>query len=40
MRPGADTRGFESPADRRLGAVPGWRDINAPLYGRSSRGAA
>ena len=32
--------GFESPADRRLGAMLGWRDVNAPLYGRSSRGAA
>lgn len=32
--------GFESPADRRLGAMLGGRDVNAPLYGRASRGAA
>jgi sterol desaturase/sphingolipid hydroxylase (fatty acid hydroxylase superfamily) len=32
--------GFESPADRRLGAMLAFADVNAPLYGASSRGAA
>lgn len=32
--------GFESPADRRLGAMLAWRDVNLPLYGDASRGAA
>lgn len=31
--------GFESPADRRLGAMLAFRDVNQPLYGRDSRGA-
>ena len=32
--------GFESPADRRVGAMLAWRDVNEPLYGGGSRGAA
>ena len=32
--------GFATPADRRLGAMLGWRDVNAPLYGAGSRGTA
>lgn len=32
--------GFESPADRRVGAMLGWIDVNRPLYGVASRGAA
>ncbi|MBI5716803.1 MAG: sterol desaturase family protein [Burkholderiales bacterium] len=32
--------GFESPADRRLGAMLGFRDVNAVLYGAGSRGGA
>ncbi|WP_077034137.1 sterol desaturase family protein [Pelomonas sp. KK5] len=32
--------GFEPPADRRLGAMLAWQDVNDPLYGRASRGAA
>lgn len=32
--------GFEGPADRALGAMLAWRDVNEPLYGRGSRGAA
>ncbi|VTU31181.1 sterol desaturase family protein [Variovorax sp. PBL-E5] len=32
--------GFEAPADRSLGAMLAWRDVNAPLYGTASRGAA
>ncbi|MDM0113377.1 sterol desaturase family protein [Variovorax sp. J22R133] len=32
--------GFETPADRRLGAMLAWRDVNAPVYGAGSRGAA
>jgi sterol desaturase/sphingolipid hydroxylase (fatty acid hydroxylase superfamily) len=31
--------GFESPADRRLGAMLAFRDVNQPLYGAGSRGA-
>lgn len=31
--------GFETPADRRLGAMLAFRDVNAPLYGQASRGA-
>ena len=32
--------GFESPADRRLGAMLAFADVNAPLYGPKSLGAA
>ncbi|MFT3955969.1 MAG: sterol desaturase family protein [Piscinibacter sp.] len=32
--------GFDSPADRRVGAMLAWQDANAPLYGAASRGAA
>jgi sterol desaturase/sphingolipid hydroxylase (fatty acid hydroxylase superfamily) len=32
--------GFESPSDRRLGAMLAWRDVNEPTYGSGSRGAA
>jgi sterol desaturase/sphingolipid hydroxylase (fatty acid hydroxylase superfamily) len=32
--------GFEAPADRRLGAMLAWRDVNAPVYGAGSRGIA
>ena len=32
--------GFESPADRRLGAMLAFADVNRPLYGAASRGAA
>jgi sterol desaturase/sphingolipid hydroxylase (fatty acid hydroxylase superfamily) len=31
--------GFESPADRRMGAMLGFRDVNAPVYGGGSMGA-
>jgi sterol desaturase/sphingolipid hydroxylase (fatty acid hydroxylase superfamily) len=31
--------GFEAPADRRLGAMLAFRDVNRPLYGDGSRGA-
>jgi sterol desaturase/sphingolipid hydroxylase (fatty acid hydroxylase superfamily) len=31
--------GFDAPADRRLGAMLAWRDVNAPLLGSGSRGA-
>ena len=31
--------GFESPADRRLGAMLAFADVNEPLYGGGSRGA-
>jgi sterol desaturase/sphingolipid hydroxylase (fatty acid hydroxylase superfamily) len=31
--------GFDDGADRRLGAMAAFRDVNAPLYGPSSRGA-
>jgi sterol desaturase/sphingolipid hydroxylase (fatty acid hydroxylase superfamily) len=31
--------GFESPSDRRVGAMLAWRDVNEPLYGSGSRGA-
>lgn len=31
--------GFESPADRRIGAMLAFRDVNQPLYGAGSRGA-
>jgi sterol desaturase/sphingolipid hydroxylase (fatty acid hydroxylase superfamily) len=31
--------GFDAPADRRLGAMLAWRDVNAPLLGSDSRGA-
>lgn len=30
--------GFEPPADRRVGAMLAFRDVNAPLYGAGSRG--
>jgi sterol desaturase/sphingolipid hydroxylase (fatty acid hydroxylase superfamily) len=32
--------GFEPPADRRLGAMLGFRDVNLPSYGRGSRGVS
>lgn len=32
--------GFDAPAERRLGAMLAWRDVNAPTYGSGSRGAA
>jgi sterol desaturase/sphingolipid hydroxylase (fatty acid hydroxylase superfamily) len=32
--------GFEGAAERRLGAMLAWRDVNADQYGRGSRGAA
>jgi sterol desaturase/sphingolipid hydroxylase (fatty acid hydroxylase superfamily) len=32
--------GFESPADRRLGAMLAFQDVNQPVYGQGSRGAA
>ena len=32
--------GFEGPADRRLGAMLAFRDVNQPIYGQGSRGAA
>jgi sterol desaturase/sphingolipid hydroxylase (fatty acid hydroxylase superfamily) len=32
--------GFESPADRRVGAMLAWRDVNEPVYGPANRGAA
>jgi sterol desaturase/sphingolipid hydroxylase (fatty acid hydroxylase superfamily) len=32
--------GFESPADRRLGAMLAFRDVNRAVYGEGSRGAA
>jgi sterol desaturase/sphingolipid hydroxylase (fatty acid hydroxylase superfamily) len=32
--------GFASPADRRLGAMLKWADVNLPAYGAGSRGAA
>jgi sterol desaturase/sphingolipid hydroxylase (fatty acid hydroxylase superfamily) len=31
--------GFEAPADRRLGAMLAFHDVNEPLYGGASRGA-
>jgi sterol desaturase/sphingolipid hydroxylase (fatty acid hydroxylase superfamily) len=31
--------GFEAPADRKLGAMLGFVDVNQPLYGEGSRGA-
>jgi sterol desaturase/sphingolipid hydroxylase (fatty acid hydroxylase superfamily) len=31
--------GFEAPADRRVGAMLGFVDVNNPLYGQGSRGA-
>lgn len=31
--------GFESPADRKLGAMLAFSDVNEPLYGEGSRGA-
>ena len=31
--------GFEAPADRRIGAMLAWRDVNADAYGPGSRGA-
>ena len=31
--------GFETPADRRVGAMLGWRDVNETRYGSASRGA-
>jgi sterol desaturase/sphingolipid hydroxylase (fatty acid hydroxylase superfamily) len=32
--------GFEAPADRRVFAMLGFRDVNAAVYGADSRGAA
>jgi sterol desaturase/sphingolipid hydroxylase (fatty acid hydroxylase superfamily) len=32
--------GFDAPADRQMGAMLGWRDVNAPVYGSGTRGAA
>ena len=32
--------GFEAPADRRLGAMLAWQDVNAAAYGPRNRGAA
>lgn len=32
--------GFAAPADRRVGAMLGFADVNAPLYGAGSRGSA
>jgi sterol desaturase/sphingolipid hydroxylase (fatty acid hydroxylase superfamily) len=32
--------GFEAPADRQLGAMLAWQDVNAQTYGAASRGAA
>ncbi len=32
--------GFEAPADRRIGAMLGWRDVNAAAYGADSCGVA
>lgn len=34
-----DECGFESPADRRLGAMLAFADVNAPFCGPGSRGA-
>src|SRR5574337_7424 len=31
--------GFEAPDDRRVAAMLGWRDVNAPRYGERNRGA-
>lgn len=31
--------GFEAPADRRMAAMLGWRDVNASSYGERNRGA-
>ncbi|HST00129.1 MAG TPA: hypothetical protein VLJ84_00555, partial [Usitatibacter sp.] len=31
--------GFEEPADRRMGAMLAFADVNAPLYGAGSLGA-
>ncbi len=31
--------GFETPADKRLGAMLAFADVNQPLYGTASRGA-
>lgn len=32
--------GFDAPADHRVAAMLAWQDVNAPLYGAGSRGAA
>jgi len=32
--------GFDAPADRQLGAMLAWRDVNEPVLGGGSRGAA
>jgi sterol desaturase/sphingolipid hydroxylase (fatty acid hydroxylase superfamily) len=32
--------GFDAPADRRVGAMLAWRDVNEPLYGSGSLGAS
>jgi sterol desaturase/sphingolipid hydroxylase (fatty acid hydroxylase superfamily) len=32
--------GFDAPADRRLGAMLAWQDVNEPVLGGGSRGAA
>ena len=32
--------GFDAPADRRMGAMLAWRDVNEPVYGSGSRGAS
>jgi sterol desaturase/sphingolipid hydroxylase (fatty acid hydroxylase superfamily) len=31
--------GFDAPADRRLGAMLAWQDVNEPVLGSRSRGA-
>ena len=31
--------GFDAPADRRLGEMLLWQDVNAPSLGRGNRGA-
>jgi len=33
-----DECGFDAPADRRMGAILAFQDVNRPAYGRSSRG--
>jgi sterol desaturase/sphingolipid hydroxylase (fatty acid hydroxylase superfamily) len=32
--------GFDAPADRRMGAMLAWRDVNEPVLGSGSRGAS
>ena len=36
----ADACGFDAPADRRIGAMIAWQDVNAAEYGPGSRGIA